>query len=372
MAIYLAESNISTDSKEVLSVEPKSERLTVEEEQNLLRQVAQRLQILNEKSNKSERTFEENRIVGIGERALSKLHEAHIGLIRSQVRFYRNKGFNQKNVDLEHEATCAFFAEINRYEPSKGARLSTWVFYGIRHRLQTITGIEIRVEKARLEAQLKAPAYTPAEEVQDSYLAAQLRAAMTWLNDRQFTIVTMQLEGLSWVEIGLRLQSSAAAVMTCWRRATEKLENLIAKNVGPKPVKEPERTQSEPATTQTVEPDPELTSKEFWPRRTLAKIVRFTGQTVSSAIERAIVKPTQRVTTEAETRSLLPSAEILVSEDSKPSLVNQLLNRFWPERFSEQNRSDLSCASKTQPTSSGGPPLDPIPKLSPIPPRRMP
>ncbi len=194
------------------------------EEFTLIQAAAHRAEVL--RRNPQAFTCEERQIVRRGEWALQQLLYAHRSLILRLVTAYRSKGYND-NCDLEQEATLAFFDAVVSYDPAKGAQLSTWAYFQIRACLQKLTGANIHQAVAAAKLMQSEPAISDPEPIQEQGFLERLRSIIHELTLKQQQVVSLHLEGWSWSEIALKLQSTADAVRMRWNRAVQRLRLLL-------------------------------------------------------------------------------------------------------------------------------------------------
>lgn len=191
----------------------------------LIRSAAQRTELLHRKPQAF--TSEEQQVIRRGEHALQQLWSAHRGLIRRLVATYQTKGYNFRNSDLEQEATLAFFDAVITFDPDKGGKLGTWAYFQIRARLQKITRQTIHDAVARARVMQTAPTFSEPEPILEQGLFERLHSIFSELTEKQRQVASLYLEGLSWAEIALKLQSTADAVRMLWTRAVKRLRLLF-------------------------------------------------------------------------------------------------------------------------------------------------
>lgn len=210
----------------VLDVErSNSSPKQVPEELALIQAAGNRAELLHRKPQAF--TCEDHQVIRRGEWALQQLLEAHRGLILRLVAVYRSKGYNSETCDLQQEATLAFFDSVVTYNPTKGAKLSTWAYFQIRASLQKLTGANIHEAVAAARVMQSESAISKPEPIQEQGLVERLRSIIHELSQKQQQVVTLHLEGWSWSEIAVRVQSTSDAVRMRWNRALQRLRLLL-------------------------------------------------------------------------------------------------------------------------------------------------
>jgi RNA polymerase sigma factor (sigma-70 family) len=223
MAIYLAELE-NSNSIEVIGETQKNERLSFSDELHFVEQVRARAELLNTK--RSGFTPEENRIKRLGDNALMQLLEAHQYLIRRLVLQHQPQKTQGIDPDLEQEAIAAYIDAIDRFDLSKGARLSSYAYIRIRARLQDLSRNTnrqaIAVGKSCYEEQVTEPL-----EPIDTHQYALLRAAIGLLPEQQQTIALLLLEGKPYEAISQVLEIGLNAVRARCCRVKKRLRFLM-------------------------------------------------------------------------------------------------------------------------------------------------
>lgn len=165
----------------------------------LIRSAAQRTELLHRKPQVF--TSEEQQVIRRGEHALQQLWSAHRGLILRLVTNYQTKGYNFRNLDLEQEATLAFFDAVITFNPDKGGRLGTWAYFQIRARLQKITRQAIHDAVAKARVIQTAPTFSEPEPILEQDLFGRLHSILNELTEKQRQVASFTLR----VWVGLKL-----------------------------------------------------------------------------------------------------------------------------------------------------------------------
>lgn len=122
---------VSSDSiKNYLHTIGRIPLLSAEQELNLAQQIQAMLQLRE----KSSLTAAEKQIVARGEQARKKMIQANLRLVVSIAKQYQKRGLSL--LDLIQEGTIGLIQGIEKFDPSRGYKLSTYAYWWIR---QSIT-----------------------------------------------------------------------------------------------------------------------------------------------------------------------------------------------------------------------------------------
>lgn len=259
--VVVAESVVS-DSEVVIVENCNNIRLSVEQENVLVQQVQERTSLIKEKG--ACQTNLERQVSRKGEIAINQLLAAHEYLIRNLVRHHQSPGQRHLDPDLQSEAIAEFIDAIQRFDPTRGARLSSYAYFRIRARLQALRDKAnqqaIAVGKSYYEPQV-----TEAPEAEDTNLKGQLLGAIEKLPERQKLVIQLLLENLTCGAIAERLDSGIKAIQALCYRARKALRSLLVAPA-PTPVAKFEPTEAIAPESRAV--------KKGWPRARLPKILR--------------------------------------------------------------------------------------------------
>ncbi len=100
--------------------------LTEEQEVKLANQVQAMLPLLDKK----DLTLEEKKIVSQGQRAKRKMVQANLRLVVSIAKKYQNRGLTL--LDLIQEGSIGLMTGVEKFDPSKGYKFSTYSYWWIR------------------------------------------------------------------------------------------------------------------------------------------------------------------------------------------------------------------------------------------------
>lgn len=120
--------NISSDSITwFLSSICREPLLTAAEEIELGNHVQRMMRVLEEKG---ERTPEENRTIRLGKRSKERMMRANLRLVVSIAKKYQGKGLELQ--DLIQEGALGLERAVDKYDPTRGYKFSTYAFWWIR------------------------------------------------------------------------------------------------------------------------------------------------------------------------------------------------------------------------------------------------
>jgi RNA polymerase sigma factor (sigma-70 family) len=221
MMIFLAEPDL-TDSELVIGQTPKTAHPETEENR-LIEQVRQRAELLRKK--RSDFTPAEYRVKLQGEHALTQLLKNNDRLICSLVVKHQNK-FGSADPDLKQEAILAFTDATYDFDPSQGAKLSSFAYPRIRSRLQTILGRENRNGIAVARALNESEGYQ-IETESDSYAHAPLKAAVEQLSECEQEIIALRQGNVPFAEIAERFQRSVKRIQNLYYESLRKLRSIL-------------------------------------------------------------------------------------------------------------------------------------------------
>ncbi len=121
--------------------------LTPEEELTMGRKVQAMLEITNgsenqKKKNPDEYTEEDLRIIRTGERAKDQMITANLRLVVNLAKRYQGKGLDL--LDLIQEGTLGLTRAVEKYDPKRGHRFSTYAYWWIRQGLNRALSTQSR------------------------------------------------------------------------------------------------------------------------------------------------------------------------------------------------------------------------------------
>ena len=140
----------------------------------------------------------------VGDRALQQLIEQQRSNIRSAI---RKRRINQPFLDaeeLEFAAIEGIIKRLDRYDPSRGCKFSSWAYFGIFNGIEQVARNAKKNYKAKLEAQYNLPAYTD-EEHQDSEFLEKIQEQIAVLPEAVQEVIYLVMEGWPYTEIGKML-----------------------------------------------------------------------------------------------------------------------------------------------------------------------
>jgi RNA polymerase sigma factor (sigma-70 family) len=174
-------------------------------------------------------TLDEKQVLRIGNYALRYLLERYHSLIMRLVKAFCIRNFDlYKSLDLKQEAILAFLNAATTFDPDKGSKLSSWIYIQIRSRLQKVTRQALCNVLARAKIKNIQVSHIKLELSLNQVSFEEINGLLGKLTKKQRQVVSLQLRGLGWTEIALKLDSTADAVRMLWNRAVQQLRSLLA------------------------------------------------------------------------------------------------------------------------------------------------
>ena len=106
--------------------------LTPEEELLLARQVGKMLPVKEKKEAGGKLTPSERRLLKAGERAYKRMILCNLRMVGTVARKYNRRATHLTLLDLVHEGVIGLGRAVEKYEPSRGYKFSTYAFWWIR------------------------------------------------------------------------------------------------------------------------------------------------------------------------------------------------------------------------------------------------
>lgn len=237
--------SVLTDSELVIGSEPNTAQASGENESILIEQVLNRANLLKAKPNKREFTQAEHWIERSGDLALKTLISLNEGMICALVLRYQPEKQGSADADLKQEAIAAFVDAIYRFDPARGAKLSSFAYFRIWARLKTVCDRHYRNTKAKKKAKVILSGIVEAPEMVDSYEYEDLNAALLNLPDREQQIVLLVHQDTSYSVIAELFSLSVKTVQNLYYKAMGLLRSFLGNTVSlvqPAPI---EATESE-------------------------------------------------------------------------------------------------------------------------------
>lgn len=165
----------------------------------------------------------------------SLIHALHRPVLATIYRFL-GSGYRSEYEDIAQDIFLKLFRSIERFDPERGVKFTTWTFTFVRNhcfdilkkrRVKTtsITGVEHDQQRDLEDTVARAPGF----ELENSELGEKIEHALAGLSeDQRLAFILREYEGLEYSAIAVVLDVSEGTIKSRLHRAKEAMRQRLA------------------------------------------------------------------------------------------------------------------------------------------------